>query len=287
MQRIAWATDVHLEFAVDAMRSIFAKEIVNQKADALLLTGDIANSKLIERLLKELQGRIGIPIYFNMGNHDFYGGFISNGRRWAEGITKQAVPLHWIEEAGPVELTNDVGLVGVDGWGDGQLGDPRGSDVMLNDWDLIKEFALKNALYDKDERAKLLTRYGNRARVDICAQLRNALPRFRRLLLMTHVPPWKEATWHEGAHSDAAWLPWFSCKAVGDAIVEEVSKFPDRKVTVLCGHTHGRGYSKINDQIDVHTGGARYRSPEVQCAFDLSSGEIVRTGSSSWFSTGY
>jgi 3',5'-cyclic AMP phosphodiesterase CpdA len=285
--RLAWATDVHLEFAEETMRSIFAKEIINQKADALLLTGDIANSKLIDRLLRELQERIDIPIYFNMGNHDFYGGHISLGRRWAEDITKSDVPLFWIEGAGPVPLGDDVGLVGVDGWGDGQLGSPYSSDVLLNDWDLIKEFAKEDALYNREARMKLLRRYGNRARVEICAQLRNALPRFKRLLLMTHVPPWKEATWHEGAHSNDDWLPWFSCKAVGDAIVEEAAKYGDRQITVLCGHTHGKGYSRINHQVDVHTGGARYRSPEVQCSFQIIGDVIARVGSSNWHSTGY
>lgn len=285
--RLAWATDVHLEFAEEAMRSIFAKEIVNQQADALLLTGDIANAKLIERLLKELQGRIGIPIYFNMGNHDFYGGHISLRRQWAEEITKSDVPLFWVEGMEPVELANDVCLVGVDGWGDGQLGSPYSSDVLLNDWDLIKEFLKADALYNREARMKLLRRYGNRAGDTIRARLKEALPRFKHLLLMTHVPPWKEATWHEGAHSDDAWLPWFSCKAVGDVIVDEVGKHPDRVMTVICGHTHGRGYSKINKQIDVYTGGARYRSPKVQCTFDVSSGEITRVGSDNWFSTGY
>jgi len=285
--RIAWATDTHLEFADELARSIFAQTIAKENADALVLTGDVSNSKLIERLLKELQGRIGIPIYFNLGNHDFYGSSITKMRRWARDITKRDIRLHWIEEAGVVDLGDNACLIGVDGWGDGQLGDPMWSRVLLNDWDLIEEFSEKNAIHDKSARMELLRKLGKRSAHDIRATLVKALPRFDKILLMTHVPPWKEATWHEGAHSNDDWLPWFSCKAVGDVIVEEIAKHPGKKVTVLCGHTHGVGHAKINDQIEVFTGGAKYRSPEVQKLFDVSGPEITPTAATNWFTTGY
>jgi Icc-related predicted phosphoesterase len=286
MFRLVWATDVHLEFADAAERNRFVADITGHKPDALMLTGDIANGKLIERILVELQNQIGVPIYFNLGNHDFYGNHIAVVRRWAEDMTKSEVPLFWIEGCGPVRLSDTVALVGVDGWGDGQLGDPRGSDVLLNDWDLIKEFAKEDALYNREARLKLLKRYGHRAGESIRATLRIALPLYKNIILMTHVPPWKEATWHEGAHSDAAWLPWFSCKAVGDAIIEETKKFPDRKVTVFCGHTHGFGYSRISEQVDVCTGGAKYRFPEVQACLEIENSGFTRVAAS-WYNAAH
>lgn len=287
MNRLIWATDVHLDHADKQARSQFANSIRGEKADALLLTGDIANAKLIDRLLRDLQKDIDIPIYFNLGNHDFYGGSIGNIRRWAKGITKQKnVPINWIEDS-LIELAGNTCLLGVDGWGDGRLGDPEYSDVMLNDWDLIEEFTFVNAMYDREARLKLLGKLGDSMAKRIRIALDKALPNSSKILLMTHVPPWKEATWHEGAHSNDDWLPWFSCKAVGDAIVEEMAKHPTKKVTVLCGHTHGRGYSKINEQIEVYTGGAKYHSPEVQKLFDVSGSEIKHTAPNTWFSTGY
>jgi Icc-related predicted phosphoesterase len=285
--KIVWTTDIHLEFADELARSIFYRTIANEKADCLVVTGDIANSKLIERLLREMQAKIGIPVYFNLGNHDFYGGSVLAVRKWARAITKAKVPLHWIEAAGIVDLGDRACLVGVDGWGDGQLGDPMWSKVLLNDWDLIDEFSIKNAIHDKAARMDLLGKLGQSAAHEIRATLIKALPKFDQVLLMTHVPPWKEATWHEGAHSNDDWLPWFSCKAVGDAIVEQAAKHPSKKITVLCGHTHGAGHSKINDQIEVYTGGARYRSPEVQQLFDVVGGQITRIAPTNWFSTGY
>ena len=285
--RIVWATDIHLEFADELARSIFAQTIVKEQADAMVLTGDISNSKLIERLLLGLQSQIGIPIYFNLGNHDFYGSSILKMRKWAREITKSTAPVHWIEEAGVVDLGNRTCLIGVDGWGDGQLGDPMWSRVLLNDWELIEEFSVRSAINDKSARMTLLRNLGQSASHTIRAALIKSLSKFDKFLLMTHVPPWKEATWHEGAHSNDDWLPWFSCKAVGDAIVEEVAKHSGKQVVVLCGHTHGVGRSKINEQIEVFTGGARYRSPEVQKLFDTSGPKIVQVAPTNWFTTGY
>lgn len=287
MNRLIWATDVHLDHANESARSQFANSIRDEKAAALMLTGDIANAKLIDRLLRELQKKIDIPIYFNLGNHDFYGGSIGGVRRWAKGITKQQkVPIFWIEDS-IVELAGNTCLVGVDGWGDGRLGDPEYSDVMLNDWDLIEEFTFVDAMGDREARLKLLRKLGDSMAKRTNIVLDKVLPVANKVLFMTHVPPWKEAAWHEGAHSDNDWLPWFSCKAVGDAIVEQMAKHPTKKITVLCGHTHGNGYSKINEQIEVYTGGAKYRSPEVQKLFDVSGPEIARVTANNWFSTGY
>jgi predicted phosphohydrolase len=234
--RIVWATDTHLESADNLARSIFAQTIVKENADILVLTGDVSNSKLIERLLKELQGRIDIPIYFNLGNHDYYGSSISKMRRWAKSITERKIRLNWIEAAGVVDLGDSACLIGVDGWGDGQLGLPAKSSVLLNDWDLIEEFSRVQAMYSLSSRIDLLGKLGRSSADTIRAALAEALPSFDNILLMTHVPPWKEATWHDGALSNDEWLPWFSCKSVGDVIIEEVAKHPGKKVTVLCGH---------------------------------------------------
>lgn len=35
-----------------------------------------------------------------------------------------------------------------------------------------------------------------------------------------HVPPFREASWHQGRISDDDWLPHFTCKAVGDVLRE-------------------------------------------------------------------
>jgi hypothetical protein len=80
----------------------------------------------------------------------------------------------------------------------------------------------------------------------------------------THVPPFRESCWHEGQVSNDDWLPLFTCKAVGDVLVEAMAAAPDQKMTVLCGHAHGGGEAEILPNLRVLTGGARYGNPAVQ-----------------------
>jgi 3',5'-cyclic-AMP phosphodiesterase len=60
------------------------------------------------------------------------------------------------------------------------------------------------------------------------------------------------------------WLLFFTCKAVGDVLAGAMAAAPDRKMTVLCGHTHGGGEAEILPILRVLTGGARYGNPAVQ-----------------------
>ena len=50
-----------------------------------------------------------------------------------------------------------------------------------------------------------------------------ALERFEHVLVLTHVPPFREACWHEGRISGDDYLPYFACKATGDVLLDEAS----------------------------------------------------------------
>jgi len=133
---------------------------------------------------------------------------------------------------------------------------------MLNDFGLIEEFGGFDE--DPQERLAKLHALGDEAAAHFRAVLPAAQSRFRHVIALTHVPPFRESCWHEGKVSDDNWLPFFSCKAVGDALVEAMAMAPDRKMTVLCGHTHSGGEVQILPNLRVLTGGARYGQPAVQ-----------------------
>ena len=263
--RLTWVTDTHLEFPGAEGRKEFAEDISRQKPDMLLMTGDIANALALDQFLFELHERIGVPITFVLGNHDYYRGSIDEVRQWAKGPWEGLQYAH----GRLMELNRCAALVGVDGWADGKLGNPRGSNVGLADWIYIEDMLDEGIAHDIDARLDMLGRLGKEEADTLRPVLAQALARYEQVFVITHVPPWKEATWHEGFHSDDNWLPWFSCKAVGDCIEEESAKHPGRKITVLCGHTHGYGHSKITDDIDVYTGMATYYMPEVQFTIEL------------------
>jgi len=93
--------------------------------------------------------------------------------------------------------------------------------------------------------------------------LPQALGEFQHVILATHVPPFREACWHQGKISDGDWLPHFTCQAVGDVLLEVMKENPDRHLTVLCGHTHGGGEAQVLPYLKVLTGAARYGRPAL------------------------
>jgi predicted MPP superfamily phosphohydrolase len=260
MKQLAWATDIHLNFLTREQVEAFCRSIVESEAEALLISGDIAESHNVEPYLRIMELLIQRPIYFVLGNHDYYRGSIAGVRAAMEALTARSPFLRWLPAAGVVELTAQTAIIGHDGWADGRFGDYERSPVMLNDYVLIKELA------GLDARARLerLHALGDEAASYLDATLRRALERFANVLLVTHVPPFKEACLYQGRESGDDWLPHFSSAAVGRALLPIMSEHPARKLTVLCGHTHDAGRVLMLPNLEVLTGGARYGSPELQ-----------------------
>ena len=266
MPRIAWATDVHLNFVSRARFQPFLDEAAACQGGAMVLTGDIAEAPSFRQFLLAIAEKLEKPVYFVLGNHDSYYGGIERARDTARLACRQSPWLHWLsEEAAPVELSPETALTGHCGWADARLGDFRNSKVWLADFELIRDF---EGLRRDAIRAKL-ERLGDEAATHLARLLDLALPRYRNLLVATHIPPWREAAWHRGQPSDDHWLPFFSCGAAGDAIRAAFERHPDRRGTVLCGHTHGDGVSDILPNLRAITGGAEYGDPRMQTVLDV------------------
>lgn len=246
-------TDLHLDFVEDSKQiEQFRQSIVELNPDAVLIGGDIAVAATVEASLLMLAGCLQRPIYFVLGNHDFYKGSIVGIRARIAQLTQRASSLYWLSNSGVVELTPSTGLLGHDGWADGRLGSRIRSQVMLNDYFLIQEFIGLAPL----RRFAKLNELGDEATRYLKRQLLSAIARFPNLILVTHVPPFKEACWFEEKISDDDFLPHFTCRAVGDVLIAMMRAHPECRLTVLCGHTHGEGEATILPNLIVKTGGA-------------------------------
>src|SRR5437868_5134890 len=140
MKRFAWITDPHFNFVEREAFESFCDTLAATNVDGVLLGGDIGEAYNIGQYLEPLATRLSCPIYFVLGNHDFYRGTIAGVREKIENICTAFPRLVWLPRAGLVELTPTTGLVGHDGWADGRLGDYQNSTVFLNDYLLIGEF---------------------------------------------------------------------------------------------------------------------------------------------------
>lgn len=260
MTTLAWATDVHLDFVDDAGTESFCAALEATAPDAILLGGDIATADGVVPTLTRLARRLARPVYFVLGNHDYYGGGIADTRRAVQAACAANPDLRWLTGAPPIALGARTGLLGHDGWGDARHGDFARTRVRLNDFVHIRDLVG----LDHARLGEALRALGDQAAADVRRALGPALDRFEELIFLTHVPPFREACWHGGKLSDDEWLPFFTCKAVGDALREAMAARPDRRMTVLCGHTHGAGEAQLLPNLRAVTGGAAYGRPQVQ-----------------------
>jgi 3',5'-cyclic AMP phosphodiesterase CpdA len=263
--RLAWLTDIHLNFLTASETDNFLSAVRVCKADAILLTGDIGEARSVVPLLERLDNAWQRPLYFVLGNHDFYGGSIAGVRAEVTALQRTRPYLVYLTAAEMISLTPTVGLVGDDGWADARLGNYVQSLVMMNDYRLIAELAPLT----KEFRWPKLKQLGDQAAQHIRRVLPAALAKFPAVILGTHAPPLREACWHEGQISNDEWLPHFTCKALGDAILEIMRAAPQKKLTVYCGHTHSPGICQPLPNVTIYTGSAEYGLPTVQQVIDL------------------
>ena len=102
--RLAWLTDLHLNL-VDRDRVDGLCRIVRDGgADAVLISGDIAEAPGVEAYLALLGRLIDRPIYFVLGNHDFYRGGIGEVRARVAAFCARSPRIHWLNAEAVIEL---------------------------------------------------------------------------------------------------------------------------------------------------------------------------------------
>lgn len=72
--KLTWITDVHLNFLKKDERIDFYHTLIVTDSNGVVISGDIAEAISIELILKEMASTIQKPIYFFLGNHDYYRG---------------------------------------------------------------------------------------------------------------------------------------------------------------------------------------------------------------------
>jgi 3',5'-cyclic-AMP phosphodiesterase len=259
--RLTWLTDVHLNFLRYDATDEFLHGVRKAEPDAVLITGDIAEAHDLRHYLETIDDRLECPIYFVLGNHDYYHGSIAGVRNMVIELCELRPRLHYLSACElPIELAPSLALVGHDGWADGRFGNYEQSIVQMVDWRLIKDFVGQSKL----ARLPIVQGLGDAAAAHVRRQLEIALRSYEKVIVLTHVPPLREACWHQGKHSDDHWAPHFASKAMGDVLLEMAAANPHRTVEVLCGHTHGIGECQPLPNLRIYTGGAEYGRPHIQ-----------------------
>lgn len=263
--QLAWMTDIHLNFLWAEELNEFLHNLAQSGADAYLISGDIGEAPSVEKYLQTLHDQLPAPIYFVLGNHDYYRGSTASVNRHMSALNRARPGLHWLSLAGAVELTDTTALIGHESWADGGYGDYGRSRVELNDHYLIADLAGLSRPARLEQMQSLAARATDRIR-------KNLLKAFHerpRAILVTHVPPFAEVSVYRGREASQEFLPFYACKTLGDMLLKLMRARPEHHLTVLCGHTHFAAQRKILPNLEVLVGGTTYGRPKVQQIIEI------------------
>lgn len=291
MKKALWLTDIHLNFPDNDQVTAFLLSLKQTNVDTVWISGDIGESDDIEDFLLQIQDMLAIPIFFILGNHDYYKSSFQSVRDKVKNLCRQNGNLCWLSDSAPIEISPNTALLGHDSWADGRLGDYWGSEYLLNDYILIENFnpwmaedkqnqslikggmtAYMERMDGPEAREKRLKTMQSLAQESV-SHLQKYLPRalesHKNVYFLTHAPPFKDACLHNGRPSSESGLPHFSSKIVGDTILEIMHDYQDRLLTVLCGHTHSQAFTRPVSNVHVYAGGAVYASPVIQATLKV------------------
>jgi hypothetical protein len=97
-----------------------------------------------------------------------------------------------------------------------------------------------------------------------------ALSQFNEVIVLTYVPPFRESCLYSGKPGNDNWLPHFTCKAVGDVLMEMATAYPNCQMTVLCGHSHHEANVAMLPNLVMKTGAATYGEPQLQTLVSIT-----------------
>ncbi|MFO7907197.1 MAG: metallophosphoesterase family protein [Planctomycetota bacterium] len=298
--KLAWASDLHLVFLSSdgscSRRSlrVWLEGLASESFDALAISGDISESPYLHEHLALLNDYVARPIYFVLGNHDYYHGSIAQVLPTLRTFTATTPDLHCMDTMEYIELNSQTALLGHGCWGDGGYGDLRNSRIMLNDWKLIEELkrwrrgpwrftSMSSHGVCEEEMMKLKARpedldlesiaeqlhaLGQRAARHIRRRLPKALESKPNVVLLTHTPPFAPRCVPTKTRWDA-WAPHAGCKAVGDVVQEIMDDYPHRHLLILSGHVHCSSCIQVSRNIEQRTAAARYGDPRIEDMIEL------------------
>lgn len=280
--KLIWLTDIHLDFIDDPIEPCvnvarFGEFLNKSSPDGLLLTGDISLSPTIVAHLSTLDKVVNKPIYFVCGNHDFYDGGFNSVQQALKSLCAASRNLRYLSLSDHISLSENVALVGHDGWYDGLHGNPYTSGYVMSDWLRIEEYISSGSVVSTElgmstsmnEILDVSRRRSAIAADHVRTQASKAAREHKVVIIATHVPPFPQVHNGNGKTGNPHAVPWYTSRMMGDSITEVASANSDVRFEVFCGHSHGKFDIQIDVNVFCHVGGAKYGSPGIAGTLQL------------------
>jgi 3',5'-cyclic-AMP phosphodiesterase len=268
--RLVWTTDLHLDSVSTLAWEQWVQKISSLKADGLVITGDISEGDDVVRQLQRFVSVNQLPVYFVLGNHDFYGSTFQATRQNVIHACRDSEQLHYLTDLSPLQVSAGTYLLGEDGWADGTVGNYEESTIHLKDFERIGDFKAAGEFAWKQQ----LQEIGGASAKRLRSKLEQLPSNAHQIIVLTHAPPFREACWYEGKTTDDNWAPFFVAGQVGNTLMEFSRLRPECNVTVLCGHTHHAGIARMAANLQVYTGAASYGHPDIEATISVAIDEL-------------
>ena len=265
--KLMWLTDLHLDEATEKRRFEFYSRLRNENCDAVVITGDISDASGLPGHLRELGQTFGSrPVYFVLGNHDFYGSSFTDVDRAVLAVCEEQRNLRHLGYGEIIPLADGAALVGHRGWADGRAGLGDQTDVRSPDHKKIVDLSgiSKRALFGK------MAELGRQSANYFREVLPYALQCYEHVWVATHAPPFTWAAFYDGKPCGGKWLPHYVNMSAGGTIRGISKAIPKSRLSVLCGHTHSAANLSASDKVRVIVGEARKKWPQMQKVFEVS-----------------
>jgi predicted phosphohydrolase len=264
---LLWLSDLHLDQVGQRLIDRLLDQIAQSTADRVVITGDISKAdSLISHLRALASAAAPRPISFVTGNHDYYGSSLAQVDAAIKSLCAEIPNLHFLDGEQIIPLSRHACLVGHRGWADARTGYRCRTRLRSPDQHAIRDFS---GLTHEQSMLRM-QELGKESAGKIRRILPHALSRYRHVVVMTHTPPFPEVVRYNDAPCGPLHLPHYTNLSAGLAIRGIANAFPNRRITILAGHSHSASVTHIGTNICVRVAYARTGRPGPQKVLRIS-----------------
>lgn len=200
-----------------------------------------------------------------MSNHDFYGSTFAEVDECVAGVCRDHDNLQHLGNGEIIRLGPGTALVGYRGWCDWRIEWLKRSLAYNPDFFVIKNF---HGL-TRNEAFALLMKLGQESSTYLHEVLAYALTCYDHVIVATHVPPFSQGARFDGKPCDFLRQPFYANISMGGLLLRMAHLFPQKRTTILAGHTHCAIDFRVAPNLEIRVGGARQGFSCAQYLFQI------------------
>lgn len=266
IHNLLWMSDLHLDLTPAKNCGRLLRDLKYTAYDAAVITGDTAASPSLCHHLELLaHACFPRPLFFVLGNHDFYGSSLNATQIGVRNLCHRVSNLHHLQEHGVVWLNTHTVLIGHHGWADARCGWGAKTCIRSPDHGCIDDFLT----LDETACFELMSQLGNAATRWVRKNLNTVLRKADTLIIATHVPAFETSAHYNGSPCGPCHSPHYVNASLGGLLIGTARHNIQKQFTILSGHTHSQVQEHILTNLISRVAGTKRGFPKIQGILSL------------------